>query len=140
MTQLSAARDGIITPAMERVAARESLAPETVREEGARGRMVIPANVHHGTLDPMAIGLAARVKINANIGNSPTSSGLDEELGKLGLAQTWGADTVMDLSTGKRRAARAPQPVLGSGDRNRLPRRRPARALDGSPRSREPPV
>ncbi|OJU81539.1 MAG: phosphomethylpyrimidine synthase [Solirubrobacterales bacterium 70-9] len=87
---------------MARVAAREGLAAEKIREEVARGRMVIPANVHHAGLDPMAIGLAARVKINANIGSSPTTSGVEEEVGKLALAQRWGADTVMDLSTGKR--------------------------------------
>jgi len=87
---------------MERVAEREDLPVEEVRAEVARGRMVIPANVHHAALDPMAIGLRARVKINANIGNSPTTSSLDEEVGKLRLAVRWGADTVMDLSTGRR--------------------------------------
>ena len=102
MTQLQIARDGAVSAAMERVAEREELAPEVVRAEVARGRMVIPANPGHRGLDPMAIGLAARVKINANIGNSPTSSSLQEEVDKLELAQRWGADTVMDLSTGKR--------------------------------------
>jgi phosphomethylpyrimidine synthase len=87
---------------MARVAEREQLAAETVRDEVARGRMIIPANVHHRALDPMAIGLRARVKINANIGSSPTTSSLEEEVEKLRLAQRWGADTVMDLSTGKR--------------------------------------
>jgi len=103
-TQRRLALDGVISPQMERVAQREHLPAEAVREEVARGRMVIPANVHHveGALDPMAIGLRARVKINANIGNSPTSSSLDEEVEKLHLSQRWGADTVMDLSTGKR--------------------------------------
>ena len=101
-TQMRLARDGIVSPEMARVAEREELPPETVREEVARGRMVIPANVHHAALDPMAIGLKARVKINANIGNSPTTSSLDEEVGKMRLAERWGADTVMDLSTGKR--------------------------------------
>jgi phosphomethylpyrimidine synthase len=103
-TQLSSARRGEITPAMARVAEREDLAPEVIRDEVARGRMIIPANVHHlaGPLDPMAIGLKARVKINANIGNSPTSSSLDEEVAKLTVSEKWGADTVMDLSTGKR--------------------------------------
>lgn len=102
--QRQAAREGVITLAMERVAEREQLPPETVREEVAHGRMIIPANISHlrGALDPMAIGLRARVKINANIGSSPTSSSLAEEVGKLALAQRWGADTVMDLSTGKR--------------------------------------
>jgi phosphomethylpyrimidine synthase len=101
-TQRRAASDGGITPAMRRVAERERLDAELVREEVAAGRLVIPANVHHERLDPMGIGLKARVKINANIGSSPTSSTLDEEVEKLGLAQRWGADTVMDLSTGKR--------------------------------------
>ncbi|MEA2223599.1 MAG: phosphomethylpyrimidine synthase, partial [Solirubrobacteraceae bacterium] len=73
-TQMHLARRGIVTPEMERVAERELLAPELVRDEVARGRMIIPANVHHEALDPMAIGLKARVKINANIGNSPTTS------------------------------------------------------------------
>ncbi len=101
-TQLHLARQGVVSPEMDRVAEREHLAPELVRDEVARGRMIIPANVHHAALDPMAIGLEARVKINANIGNSPTSSSLEEEVDKLTLAQRWGADTVMDLSTGKR--------------------------------------
>jgi phosphomethylpyrimidine synthase len=102
MTQKHLARRGEVSAAMERVAAREELDVQTVRDEVARGRMVIPANVHHAGLDPMAIGLAARVKINANIGSSPTTSGVGEEVEKLALAQRWGADTVMDLSTGKR--------------------------------------
>jgi len=101
-TQMHLARRGEVTPEMQRVAEREQLAPELVRDEVARGRMIIPANVHHEALDPMAIGLKARVKINANIGNSPTTSSLDEEVAKLELSQRWGADTVMDLSTGKR--------------------------------------
>jgi len=102
VTQMSHARRGTITPEMAFVAEREDLSPDLVREEVARGRMIIPANVHHAALEPMAIGLAARVKINANIGSSPTSSSLDEEVGKLRLAVRWGADTVMDLSTGRR--------------------------------------
>ena len=101
-TQLAFARRGVTTPQMERVAAREELAPETVRAEVARGRMIIPANVNHRLLDPMGIGLRARVKINANIGNSPRFSSLEEETNKLQLAVRWGADTVMDLSTGER--------------------------------------
>jgi phosphomethylpyrimidine synthase len=100
-TQMHLARRDVVTPEMRRVAEREQLAPELVRDEVARGRMIIPANVHHEALDPMAIGLKARVKINANIGNSPTTSSLDEEVDKLRLAERWGADTVMDLSTGK---------------------------------------
>lgn len=102
MTQKHLAQRGEVSAAMERVAAREELDVETVRDEVARGRMVIPANVHHERLDPMAIGLKARVKINANIGSSPTTSGVEEEVEKLALAERWGADTVMDLSTGKR--------------------------------------
>jgi phosphomethylpyrimidine synthase len=102
MTQMRVAREGHISEAMERVAVREGLEAETIRAEVARGRMVIPANVHHERLDPMAIGLKARVKINANIGSSPTTSGVEEEVEKLALAERWGADTVMDLSTGKR--------------------------------------
>ena len=102
MTQMDLAREGTISAAMERVAEREGLDAGTIRDEVARGRMVIPANVHHERLDPMAIGLAARVKINANIGSSPTTSDTAEEVEKLALAERWGADTVMDLSTGKR--------------------------------------
>jgi phosphomethylpyrimidine synthase len=101
-TQMQLARAGTVSPEMQRVAEREQLDAELVRAELARGRMIIPANVHHAALDPMAIGLKARVKINANIGSSPTTSSLDEEVGKLELAERWGADTVMDLSTGKR--------------------------------------
>jgi phosphomethylpyrimidine synthase len=97
------ARNGEITPPMQLVAERESLAPELIRDEVARGRLVIPANVHHlaGALEPMAIGKVASVKVNANIGNSAVSSSIDEEVNKLLLAVKYGADTVMDLSTGK---------------------------------------
>jgi len=101
-TQMHLARQDIVSPEMRRVAEREHCAPELIRDEVARGRMIIPANVHHEALDPMAIGLRSRVKINANIGNSPTTSSLDEEVQKLRLAERWGADTLMDLSTGKR--------------------------------------
>jgi phosphomethylpyrimidine synthase len=101
-TQMHLARRGETSPEMTRVAEREHLPAETVREEVALGRMIVPANVHHQRLDPMAIGLRARVKVNANIGSSPTSSSSTEELAKLRLAERWGADTVMDLSTGKR--------------------------------------
>ncbi len=103
ITQLEHARLGITTPEMERVAAREPhLTAEQVRDEIASGRMVIPANrVHLGMqLDPMAIGRATRTKINANMGASPVSSGTGEEVEKLDWALRWGADTVMDLSTG----------------------------------------
>jgi len=103
VTQLERARHGEITPEMRRVAEREGhLSPEQVRDEVAAGRMIIPANrVHLGYgLEPMAIGRAARTKINANLGASPVSSGTDEEVEKLRWAVRWGADTVMDLSTG----------------------------------------
>ncbi|MCH7687156.1 MAG: phosphomethylpyrimidine synthase ThiC, partial [Planctomycetes bacterium] len=103
ITQLESARLGIITPEMERVSQREGhLTPEQVRDEVAAGRMIIPANtVHLGyQLDPMAIGRASKTKINANMGASPVSSGTDEEIEKLHWAEQWGADTVMDLSTG----------------------------------------
>lgn len=103
VTQMQYARAGQITPAMVRVAERENLTAEVVRDEVAAGRLVIPANVAHlaGNLDPMAIGAVASVKINANIGNSPTTSNLEQEVDKLDLAVRWGADTVMDLSTGQ---------------------------------------
>src|SRR5437588_13006122 len=81
-------------------AKREKLEPELVRSEVARGRMIIPANIHHPNLEPMAIGIASKCKINANIGNSATSSNIEEELKKLHHAVHYGADTVMDLSTG----------------------------------------
>ncbi len=101
VTQMHYAREGIVTEEMEVVARREGNTPEFIRSEVARGRAIIPANPHHDLLEPMGIGRNLRVKINANIGNSPTSSGLDEEVGKLVLAEDLGADTVMDLSTGK---------------------------------------
>ena len=103
ITQLDFARLGIITPEMDRVAEREPhLTAEQVRDEVAAGRMVIPANRVHLSyqLDPMCIGRAATTKINANLGASPVSSGIDEEVEKMRWAQQWGADTVMDLSTG----------------------------------------
>jgi phosphomethylpyrimidine synthase len=103
MTQIEQARAGVITPEMEYVAKREQLAPELIRDEVARGRMVIPANKHHlaGRLEPMCIGVAARTKINANIGNSAVTSDIDGELEKLHTAVHFGSDTVMDLSTGR---------------------------------------
>jgi phosphomethylpyrimidine synthase len=102
-TQMALARHGDVTPAMTFVAEREGIAPELVRDEVARGRLVIPANHRHlaGTLEPMGIGKVARVKINANIGNSAVTSSIPEEVAKLTLAVKYGADTVMDLSTGK---------------------------------------
>jgi len=102
VTQMTFARAGEITDAMRFVAEREALAPELIRDEVARGRLVIPANIHHlaGALEPMGIGKVAKVKINANIGNSAVSSSIPEELEKLHRAVHYGADTVMDLSTG----------------------------------------
>jgi len=103
ITQLEYARLGIITPQMARVAEREPhLTATQVRDEIAAGRMVIPANINHLNykLDPMAIGRASKTKVNANMGASPVSSGTDEEVEKLQWAERWGADTVMDLSTG----------------------------------------
>ena len=103
VTQLEHARLGLVTPQMRRVAEREPhLTPEQVRDEVAAGRMIIPANRTHlrYRLDPMAIGRATRTKINANMGASPVSSSTDDEVEKLRWAERWGADTVMDLSTG----------------------------------------
>ena len=103
VTQMHLARLGEITEAMESVARDEALAPDLVRSEVARGRLIIPANIHHlaSTLEPMAIGKVARVKINANIGNSAVSSDIGDEVEKLRRAVKYGADTVMDLSTGE---------------------------------------
>jgi phosphomethylpyrimidine synthase len=100
VTQMHFARQGVVTEEMEHVARREGLAPELVRSEIARGRMIIPANVMHPELEPMAIGIASKCKVNANIGNSAVTSGIDDEVKKLRLAVKLGADTVMDLSTG----------------------------------------
>src|SRR5262249_57687263 len=102
MTQIEAARKGTTTDEMHYVAKREDLAPELIRDEVARGRMVIPANTVHLTkrLEPMGIGVAALCKINANIGNSAVTGTVDDELEKLHTAVHLGADTVMDLSTG----------------------------------------
>src|SRR6266545_7547133 len=102
MTQLEAARKGIVTEEMRFVANREDLDVELIRDEVARGRMGIPANTVHlqKRLEPMCIGVASACKINANIGNSAVTSKIDEELEKLHTAVHLGADTVMDLSTG----------------------------------------
>jgi phosphomethylpyrimidine synthase len=99
-TQIYYARQGTITGEMGYVAEREGLTPETIRAEVARGRMIIPANINHRSLEPMCIGVESKCKINANIGNSATTSNIDEELAKLQYAVKYGADTVMDLSTG----------------------------------------
>ncbi len=99
-TQMHYARKGIVTEEMEYVARVEKLSGELIRDEVARGRMIIPANIHHARLEPMCIGVASKCKINANIGNSSTTSNIDQELEKLQYAVKFGADTVMDLSTG----------------------------------------
>jgi phosphomethylpyrimidine synthase len=94
------ARQGIVTEEMAYVAAREKTEPALVRDEVARGRLVIPANVQHGNLEPMGIGVALGCKVNANIGNSQVTSDVEGELRKLAVSLKYGADTVMDLSTG----------------------------------------
>ncbi|MFJ7997085.1 phosphomethylpyrimidine synthase ThiC [Streptomyces sp. NPDC096310] len=101
VTQLAYARRGEITPEMEYVAIRENVAPEVVREEIAAGRAVLPANVNHPETEPMIIGKRFLVKVNANIGNSAVTSSIEEEVEKMTWATRWGADTVMDLSTGR---------------------------------------
>jgi phosphomethylpyrimidine synthase len=112
VTQMHYARQGLITPEMEFVALRENLGrahghikglitPEFVRKEIARGRAIIPSNINHPESEPMIIGRNFLVKINANIGNSAVTSSIEEEVEKMAWATRWGADTVMDLSTGK---------------------------------------
>jgi phosphomethylpyrimidine synthase len=101
VTQMHYARRGEITPEMEFIALREGFDAERVRAEVARGRAIIPSNINHPELEPMIIGRAFKVKINANIGNSAVKSSIDDEVEKLRWATLWGADTVMDLSTGK---------------------------------------
>jgi phosphomethylpyrimidine synthase len=101
LTQLHYARNEQITPEMEFIALREGMPAEFVRSEVARGRAIIPANINHPELEPMIIGRNFHVKINANIGNSAVTSSIEEEVEKLRWATLWGADTVMDLSTGK---------------------------------------
>ena len=111
ITQMACAKAGIITPEMEYVAIRENMncealgikshiTPEFVRDEVARGRAVIPANIHHPESEPMIIGRHFAVKINTNIGNSATTSSIDEEVDKAVWSCKWGGDTLMDLSTG----------------------------------------
>src|SRR6202142_989282 len=99
-SEMHYARQGVITEEMQYTAHREKITPELVRDEVARGRMIIPANINHPELQPMAIGVASLCKINANIGNSAVTSNIEEELKKLHTAVHFGADTVMDLSTG----------------------------------------
>jgi phosphomethylpyrimidine synthase len=100
VTQMTLARRGVVTEEIAHVAKRERLAPELVRDEVARGRLVVPANVNHPELEPIGIGIAATCKINANIGNSAVTSDTQGELEKLRVCLKYGADTVMDLSTG----------------------------------------
>ena len=100
VSQMHFARQGVLTEEMVYVARRENLPETLVMEEVARGRMVIPANINHENLEPMAIGIASKCKVNANIGASPNASDAEEEVKKLNLAVKYGADTVMDLSTG----------------------------------------
>jgi phosphomethylpyrimidine synthase len=100
VTQMHYARRGEITREMEYIAIREGIEAEFIRREVARGRAIIPANINHPELEPMVIGRAFHVKINANIGNSALGSSIEEEVDKLRWATLWGADTVMDLSTG----------------------------------------
>jgi phosphomethylpyrimidine synthase len=101
VTQMHYARRGTITPEMEYIAIRENCTPEHVRDEIARGRAIIPSNINHPESEPMIIGRNFLVKINANIGNSAVTSTIEEEVEKMTWATRWGADTVMDLSTGK---------------------------------------
>lgn len=101
VTQLHYARKGIITPEMEYIAIREGMDAEFVRSEIAAGRAIIPANINHPESEPMIIGRHFHVKINANIGNSAVASSIEEEVEKMTWATRWGADTIMDLSTGK---------------------------------------
>ena len=101
VTQMHYARKGIITSEMEYIAVRENMDPEFVRKEVAEGRAIIPANINHPESEPMIIGRNFLVKINANIGNSAVTSSIDEEVEKMTWAIRWGADTMMDLSTGK---------------------------------------
>ncbi len=115
-TQMYYARKGIVTEEMAHVAKRENVDPELVRSEIARGRLIIPANVRHTNLEPMGIGIALSCKVNANIGSSAVVSQVEKELRKLEISIKYGADTVMDLSTGGdidgiRRAIIAASPV-----------------------------
>lgn len=101
VTQMHYARKGIITPEMEFIAIRENVTPELVRDEVSKGRAIIPSNINHPEAEPMIMGSKFHVKINANIGNSAVSSSIAEEVEKMTWATHWGADNIMDLSTGK---------------------------------------
>src|ERR1700733_7879705 len=116
MSQMHFARKGLLTEEMLFVAEREQVAPELIRDEVAVGHMIIPANINHPELEPMCIGVASKCKINSNIGNSSVTSNVDEELKKLHTSVHYGADTVMDPSTGGgiheiREAILRPSPV-----------------------------
>ena len=100
-TQMRYAREGVVTPEMEFIGIREGIDPDYVRQEVARGRAIIPSNINHPESEPMIIGRNFLVKINANIGNSAVTSTIEEEVEKMLWATRWGADTVMDLSTGR---------------------------------------
>jgi phosphomethylpyrimidine synthase len=100
VTQMHYARRGLLTPEMHFAAVRENLDPELVRDELARGRAILPSNINHPEAEPMLIGRSFLVKVNANIGNSSVTSSIEEEVDKMRWATRWGADTVMDLSTG----------------------------------------
>src|SRR5258706_4977662 len=115
VSQIHLARQGVISEEMQYVAKREKLEPELIRSEVARGRCIIPANIHHRNLEPMAIGIATKCKINANIGNSSTSSNISEELTKLHHAVHSGAATVMDLSTGGGNSSTSQSDIRSSG-------------------------
>src|SRR5882757_3202317 len=99
-TQMHYARQGIVTEEMHYIAKRENISPELVRSEVARGRMIIPANIHHTNLEPMAIGVASKCKINSNIGNSSVTSNIAGELEKLEYSVKYGVYIVNDASTG----------------------------------------
>ncbi|MDP5274499.1 phosphomethylpyrimidine synthase ThiC [Chengkuizengella axinellae] len=101
VTQMHYAKKGIVTPEMEFIAIRENVSPEFVRDEVASGRAIIPSNINHPESEPMIIGRNFHVKINANIGNSAVTSSIEEEVEKMTWATRWGADNIMDLSTGK---------------------------------------
>ncbi|MFS1511949.1 phosphomethylpyrimidine synthase ThiC [Chengkuizengella sp. SCS-71B] len=101
VTQMHYAKKGLITPEMEFIAIRENVSPEFVRDEVANGRAIIPSNINHPESEPMIIGRNFHVKINANIGNSAVTSSIEEEVEKMTWATRWGADNIMDLSTGK---------------------------------------
>ena len=100
ITQMNFAREGLITEEVSFVAKIENLPESLIMEEVARGRLIIPANINHLNFKPICIGIASKCKVNANIGASPNASNINEEVEKLNLAVKYGADTVMDLSTG----------------------------------------